>query len=108
MKILFVCRGNVGRSQMATAFYNSFTRSDLADSAGTHVEKPGQISRERKLERSGKSFVVDVMNEVGIDLGANICTQLTPEMLANYDKVISMAGKRYSPTWLANAPNYTY
>lgn len=35
-------------------------------------------------------------------------TQLTQDMLQNYDMVISMAGKRYTPQWLAAAPQYTY
>lgn len=34
-KILFVCYGNVGRSQMAEAYYNHFTKSTKAISAGT-------------------------------------------------------------------------
>jgi protein-tyrosine-phosphatase len=33
-KILFICYGNVARSQMAEAFYNKFTNSNDAKSAG--------------------------------------------------------------------------
>lgn len=32
-KILFICQANVGRSQMAEAFYNHHTRSSAAMSA---------------------------------------------------------------------------
>lgn len=93
---------------MAAAFYNALTGTHNADSAGTYVEKPGQTLLERKLERPGKSFVVDAMNEIGINIEANKSTQLTKDMLENYDAVISMAGTRYTPKWLAEAPNYTY
>ena len=44
MKVLFVCRGNVGRSQMAEAYYNFFTKSNMATSAGTDPTTPARYS----------------------------------------------------------------
>ena len=108
MKVLFVCRGNVGRSQMAAAFYNQLTNTKDADSAGTHVENPGQTLLERKLWRPGHSFVVDVMAESGIDVTKSVSTQLNPDMLKKYGLIVSMAGKRYTPKWLADSPNYMF
>lgn len=108
MKVLFVCLGNTARSQMAAAFYNQLTQTKDADSAGIHVEKPGQTLQERKKERPGRSFVVDAMHEIGIDVSSAVSTQLTKEMLSQYESVINMAGKRFTPKWLAEAPNYTY
>ena len=39
MKILFVCEGNMMRSQMAEAFYNELTGTRDAISAGTAAEE---------------------------------------------------------------------
>jgi len=65
MKVLLICRGNVGRNQMAEAFYNSLTNSKDAKSAGTYADNPGQTLGERKKQRPGNSFVIDVMKESG-------------------------------------------
>lgn len=105
MKILFVCWANVGRSQMAKAFYNSLTNTDDANSAGTEVEMPGETLGDRQQRRGG-TFVIEAMAEEGIDIKQFHKTQLTKEMLGDYDKVISMADLEYTPDWLKSAPNY--
>lgn len=50
MKILFVCRGNVARSQMTEKIYNTLTRSHDAQSAGTQAEFEGETLADRKNE----------------------------------------------------------
>ena len=107
MKILFVCHGNVARSQIAEAIYNKLTNSNDAESAGTHVDKPGETLGQRK-KRIGASLVVDVMNDVNMSINNKKRTQLTRDMLENFDKVINMSPKRYAPTWLAKSPKYSY
>lgn len=107
MKILFVCRGNVARSQMAEMIYNTLTKSNDADSAGTHAEKPGETLGQRK-KRIGKSFVVDVMNDNNMSIENKKQTQLTKAMLKNYDLVVGMSAKKYTPKWLAESPKYVY
>lgn len=107
MKILFVCHGNVARSQMAEMIYNKLTESNDADSAGTHAEKPGETLGQRK-KRIGKSFVVDVMKDNNMSVENKKQTQVTKSMLEKYDLVIGMGAKRYTPKWLADSPNYIY
>lgn len=109
MKVLFVCRGNVARSQMGAALYNKLTNSHDADSAGTQVGTVYENERltDRKA-RIGSSFAVDVMQKHGLHPERMFQTQLTKEMLPKYDLIISMAGKRYTPAWLAKAPNYRF
>lgn len=107
MKVLFVCRGNVARSQIAEAIYNKLTNSHNAASAGTHVERPGETLIDRK-KRVGKSFAVDVMKDNGLLSSLQKQTQLSQEMLDTCDVVINMAAKRYTPKWLAESPKYRY
>lgn len=44
-KILFICSGNVGRSQIAEAFYNDFTESHNALSAGIDKNTPAKYPK---------------------------------------------------------------
>jgi arsenate reductase len=80
-KILFVCIHNAGRSQMAEAFFNHFAEGKaVAFSAGTQPE-PEMSSR-----------TIEMMWEVGIELDGHKPELLTPEMLAEADRVITMGG----------------
>ena len=78
-KILFVCVGNSGRSQMAEAFFNNMAQNKaIAYSAGTlPANKVDQM-------------VIKVMQEVGIDISDKKPKMLTQLMLDNADKVITM------------------
>jgi arsenate reductase len=78
-KILFVCVHNAGRSQMAEAFFNHFARGKaVAFSAGTRPEP----------EMSPRT--IKIMREAGIELDGHRPELLTPEMLAEADRVITM------------------
>jgi protein-tyrosine-phosphatase len=107
MRVLFVCRGNVARSQMAEAAYNRFSQSRDADSAGTRVEKPGETLLDRK-RRLGQSYVVDTLIDNGYSLDDMRQTPLTKEMLSRYDIIICMAAKQFTPQWLSDAPQFQY
>jgi arsenate reductase (thioredoxin) len=75
-KVLFVCIGNAGRSQMAQAFAERAgfeTRS-----AGSHAEK--HLHPE----------VVEVMQELGIDLSDRVPHQLADEDVEWADLVVTM------------------
>jgi len=78
-KVLFVCVGNAGRSQMAEAFFSHMAGGKAkASSAGTN---PANIIDPK---------VVEIMKEVGIDISSNRPKKLTVEMLDKADKVITM------------------
>lgn len=108
MKILFVCRANVARSQMAAAYYNQQTKTSDAASAGTIVDKPGESLEERRREHKGTGFAVDVMADQGIDISGKLRARLAPEDIKNYDRIINMADPKYCPDWLLSSPNYEY
>ena len=75
-RVLFVCIGNAGRSQMAQAFYER--RGGEARSRGSHAETV--LHRE----------VVNAMQELGIDLSDRRPHQLTTEDVEWADLVVKM------------------
>jgi arsenate reductase (thioredoxin) len=105
MKVLFVCVQNVGRSQMAAAFYNQLTGSSDADSAGTNVLPPGSTIGERAQAIGAADKLIAVMDEEGIDMRPKVRTQLNQDMLGKYDLVINMAEKEKTPLYLENHPS---
>jgi arsenate reductase len=96
MKVLFVSYANVGRSQMATAIYDRLTGDESA-SAGTFVDYPGQ----RLGARTAASGALASMHEIGVDMGNQVRTQVTEEMLEDFDKVIVMSEPDRTPAWLS-------
>ncbi|MGD0355358.1 MAG: arsenate reductase ArsC [Dehalococcoidia bacterium] len=79
LKVLFVCVGNSGRSQMAEAFFNHMSKGKpLAFSAGT-------MPSDRV-----DPMVIEVMKELDIDISGKKPKQLTAEMLKSSKKVITM------------------
>ena len=107
-KILFVCNANVVRSQMAQAFYNHFTNTQNADSAGVNAEKystdeiPTVADFDAHLVAKNLDplAVIDLMREKGIEVGASQRIQLTKDMLCDYDLVVNIANRNQTPDWL--------
>lgn len=110
-KILFVCYANVGRSQMAKALYNKWTSTRFAESAGTgvHKEQPdaktigdrdkdlgGQLGGEY-VSRARKALI----EKHDIDIVDSPRSQITPEMLSEYDLVVNIAESSQTPDWLS-------
>jgi protein-tyrosine-phosphatase len=78
-KVLFVCVHNAGRSQIAEAFFNYYASGKAtAISAGTqpasHVDRT----------------VMEAMKELGIDISSNRSKLLTPEMIEDVDKIVTL------------------
>ena len=79
MTVLFVCVHNSGRSQIAEASVNKLSQGRVkAISAGT---SPAEAI---------DPMVVKVMREDGIDISRQKPKGLTPEMIEQADKVITM------------------
>jgi len=80
MNLLFLCTGNACRSQMAEGWARA-----LADD-GLTVQSAG-------IESHGKNpRAIAVMQEAGVDISAQASTQVTPEMLAQVDYVVTVCG----------------
>jgi|SRR3989338_10952743 len=102
MKVLFICKSNQFRSQMAVSIYNQMTGTTDADSAGTYVgslDEPEGSMIERYF-RTPAFF--ELMEEKGIYIRNNRTKKLLPEMLEKASVVVSMAEKPFIPDFLIN------
>ena len=102
MKILFICKGNVGRSQMAEALMKKSHPEVEVISAGTQLSGPEQPIGELV---PNIQEVLDVMNEEGIDVSSYVRKQLTEEMVNQSDTVVAIIEDEVAlPEYLASSP----
>ncbi len=99
-KVIFICRGNMFRSQLAKAFYNQLkTDGSVAYAYGTKVKEEGRqgvkLSFYRELEAA-----IDEMRGYDLDISGEVCEQLLPEHLVGAEKIIVMAEDDCIPEWL--------
>ena len=102
MKVLFVCYANVGRSQVAQAYFNKLSQHNC-DSAGIAVNeliaKANLSSRKLKDVPSQRS-VEYIRREFGVGISEKERQQLTPAMIDNADLIIVIAEKERWPGFL--------
>jgi arsenate reductase len=100
MNILFVCKGNVGRSQIAEALFVELSPEEHAvSSAGTDVSAEGQ-----KLgDFEPAQVVIDSLKEIGVEVSQKARNQLTPEMVEHADRIIVMTQENI-PEYLRDNP----
>ena len=99
MKILFVCKSNFARSQMAEAFLKKFSKKHEVTSAGTMVEKKWL----GKPISMFNNYVIPEMLEGGIDLSNNTPKQLTEERVNVADKIVAIVSKDLWPDYLSKS-----
>lgn len=92
-KILFICHGNVGRSQIAEGYYNHFTHSCDALSAGVDPKTPEKW-------KTLAPEVLQVMKEENIDLSSKKVKLVTEELVSESDKVIIMCKREDCPDFV--------
>ena len=102
-KVLFVCNANAARSQMAQGFYNHYSHSQNADSAGLNPEKkwdeaPTLSDFEAMSHKPARSS--ETMQEVGINITGHKRQLLTADKLGDYDLIVNLAEKSQTPDWL--------
>jgi protein-tyrosine-phosphatase len=99
MKTLFVCKHNLGRSQMARALYNNLTGTDDATSAGTVAD----MYKEKIMgDFDEETRAMKAMRGIGLDLTDAPRKQLTPKLVQNIEQIISFVPRTDLPQWLQN------
>ncbi len=93
MKVLFVCEGNMMRSQMAEAFYNLMTKSNDATSAGATAETKDHISKR----------AIEIMNDIEYDVTNLKPKQLNEQMTKAADKIVYFPSD-YMPDYVKQSP----
>lgn len=92
-KILFICYGNVGRSQIAESYYNHFTNSKNAKSAGVELNAGEKYLHPTK-------DMIDLMLEERIDISKYKVKPLTKAMIDEADKIIIFCDLDDCPKYL--------
>lgn len=105
MEILFVCRGNVGRSQMAEILFRKVNKKHKVISSGIKVNEK---EREKLKDIPLAEPVIRFMKKEGFDASENFRKQITREMVNKADKVIVMAEKEIWPDFLINNPKVVF
>lgn len=102
--VLFVCRENIGRSQVAEAFARQQFDSHIITSAGIIVDQPDQPIK----ERSEANTLLRVMQQrFGMDISEQTRTSLDDirHLLGGFSVVTIMAEESVVPDWLVELPN---
>jgi len=111
MKILFVCAGNVARSQMAGALFESLSEHE-GISAGTNVgDAEGQTLGERARDPIGPdigNIVLELMLQEGMDLSTKVRNQVTPELVESAGRVICLVHRDTVPSYLRDSGKVVY
>ncbi|MGC2788776.1 MAG: low molecular weight phosphatase family protein [Thermoplasmata archaeon] len=82
MKVLFICKSNAARSQMAEAFLRHYSRKHTAESAGLRT------ARRRKVGYPVPRQVAEKMVRIGIRMDRYRRKQLSRRMVTDADRVI--------------------
>ena len=99
MKILFICDGNVARSQEAAIFLN-----DL--SGGKHEARSAGVNP--KIGKPIDPLVAQVMLEVGYGMDAAIRKPINLNIVDSADIVISFQPVNELPDFVRHHPNLQY
>ncbi|MDP3727867.1 MAG: low molecular weight phosphatase family protein [bacterium] len=105
MKVLFICKSNFGRSQMAEAIFNQISKKHKATSAGT---KKGRVTGHKLKDFPEHSNLFICMDEIGFNIRNNIAKLLTLEMVRDADKIIVMAEKETWPDYLKKSDKIVF
>ncbi|MGV8141849.1 MAG: low molecular weight phosphatase family protein [Candidatus Woesearchaeota archaeon] len=101
IKILFICYGNIARSQMAEAFYNKYTSSEDAKSAGVGYNIASRYKHPTE-------DVVKVMLEQDIDITKKTAKALTKEMVDDSEKIIILCELTDCPKYLLDSRKFEH
>ncbi|HSF34355.1 MAG TPA: hypothetical protein VLK82_28345 [Candidatus Tectomicrobia bacterium] len=102
MKVLFVCYANVGRSQVAQAYFSKLSQhaSDTAGIAVDELMAKANLSSRKLKEVPTQRSVEYIRREFGVGISERERQQLTPALIDNADLVIVIAERERWPGYL--------
>ena len=92
-KILFICEANVGRSQIAEAFYNYYSKGKNAQSAGV-------IDVGKKYNFIPHSDVINVMKEKEINISHQKIKMVNPSILEDTEEIVVLCKPGILPEFI--------
>lgn len=98
MNVLFVCNGNVARSQEAEAFFNDLSEDDIATSAGINV----------KVGKPIDPLVIQAMEEEGYSLNKAERKFWNEAMIAKSGLIVSFKPENELPPELRESGKIRY
>ena len=98
MNVLFVCKWNQGRSQIAEALFSKYTKKYTCVSCGTHADESSPITLATYAPQ-----IVRVLKEVGIDVSDKTTTKMTKELFKNADLVVVLNDNDDLPDYARNS-----
>lgn len=99
MNILFICDGNVARSQEAELFLNTLSKGKhQAVSAGVNPRVGKPID----------PLVVDVMKEIGYDMGSSVRKSIDKAIVNSVDMIVSFKPANELPEFVRSQNNVRY
>lgn len=104
MYTLFVCKWNVGRSQMAESIYTSLYNKKCISAWTVVWDKEGVNIKDIPEAHN----VITVLSEEWIDVSNKTRKQLTEELCKHADKIIMMAESDTIPEYISKYNNITY
>jgi len=100
-KVLFVCYGNIMRSQIAEAYFNSLSTSGIATSAGTDPTTPDRYNKPARE-------VIVIMEEENIDISNHKVKSVTRNMVDDADEVYVLTTKDTCPEFIVSSRKVSY
>lgn len=99
MRILFICDGNVARSQEAELFVNTLSKGrHHAISAGVNP----------KIGKPIDPNVVEVMKEMGYDMSASFRKEINEAVAGEADMIVSFKSAEELPEFVRSKNNVRY
>lgn len=103
MTVLFVCKWNQGRSQIAEALFRKYTTKYTVVSAGTHANEFPDVTL-----ATCAPLIVQVLKEWNIDISNNTTKRLTQDLVDRADKIVFMSKHYNLPDLLKHSNKVTY
>lgn len=99
-KVVFICHGDMFRSQVSKAFYNKYKTDDgRGYSYGTNV-LDRMLQGIKLSDWPGLEILISEMKKYDIDISNEYSDQLKEEYLKDVDKIVVMAEREFIPDWL--------